>query len=67
MIFYTDYNLNNIVNLDNVKKINTSKGYCGPTWVAQLVKRSPPNATNLGLIPGRGHDPAVGWGDIMFE
>ncbi len=33
----------------------------------QLVERSPSKATDLGLIPGRGHDPAVRWGDIMFE
>ncbi len=39
----------------------------GPVQVAQLVEHSPSKATNLGLIPGWGHDPAVGWGDTMFE
>ncbi len=37
-----------------------------PARVAQLVGRSPSKATDLGSIPGQGHDPAVGWGDKMF-
>ncbi len=38
-----------------------------PVWVAQLIERSSSKAMNLGSIPGQGRDPAVGWGDIMFE
>ncbi len=41
--------------------------HISPARVAQLVKRSSSKATDLGSIPRREHDPAVGWGDIMFE
>ncbi len=39
----------------------------GPAREAQLVERLPSKVRDLGLIPGRGHYPAVGWRDIMFE
>ncbi len=38
-----------------------------PARVAQLIERLPSKAMDLGLIPGRGYDPAVGCGDIMFK
>ncbi len=47
-----------------MNRINDNK--TSPARVAQLVERSP-KAMDLGSIPGRGHNPAVGWGDIMFE
>ncbi len=38
-----------------------------PAQVAQLVERLPSEVTDPGSILGRGHDPAVGWGDTMFK
>ncbi len=39
----------------------------GPVRVAQLVERLPSKPMYPGSIPRRRHDPAVGWGDTMFE
>ncbi len=47
--------------------VETGMGVIISAWVAQFVDRSPSKAMNLGSIPRWGHDPAVGWGDIMFE